>query len=453
MWYRLCSLVVACLLTFAGVGRAGEKYPISSAKKNHWAWKAPVRPALPSAKNTTWGKNAIDAFVLAKLEAAGLEPAAAAPREQLIRRVTFDLIGLPPTPAEVDAFVHDNSPHAWDKVIDRLLASPHYGERWGRHWLDLARFAESNGYEHDEARPNAWRYRDYVIRSFNSDKPYDRFIKEHLAGDELYPADANALIATGFNLLGPDMTDASSQAQRRQNTLDDMTDTAGLVFLGLTMGCARCHDHKFEPIPQADYFRLQAFFTPAQFRSDLPVATRSERLAYEQALKNYLTLIKPVQDALTKLEEPYRKKLYEERLGKMSEEVRTAHRTPANKRSPAQKELVEKTTRLLVVSAKQVVAAMPGAERAKHKELEQQLKEFDGKKPSPLSVAMGLQEASREAPRTFRLVRGELSHPAEEVQPGWPIILTPNHHSIAAKVSPSPATSGRRTALANWIAS
>src|SRR5262249_40458723 len=155
---------------------------------------------------------------------------------------------------------------------DRLLASPHYGERWGRHWLDLARFAESNGYEFDEVRPDAWRYRDYVIRSFQTDKPYDRFVREQLAGDELAPDDADALIATAFNLLGPDMTDAADQAQRRLNTLNDMTDTAGLAFLGLTIACARCHDHKFEPLPQADYYRLQAFFAPAAFRHDLVIA-------------------------------------------------------------------------------------------------------------------------------------------------------------------------------------
>src|SRR5207253_2176266 len=166
----------------------------------------------------------------------------------------------------------DESSDAWEKVIDRLLASPHYGERWGRHWLDLARYAESNGYEFDEPRPNAWHYRDYVIASFNSDKPYDRFIKEQLAGDELFADDPQALIATGFNLLGPDMTDSANQLQRRQNTLDDMTDTAGFAFLGLTVGCARCHDHKFEPIPQTDFYRLQAFFAPAVFRKDMPVS-------------------------------------------------------------------------------------------------------------------------------------------------------------------------------------
>ena len=182
-------------------------------------------------------------------------------------------------------------------MIDRLLASPQYGERWGRHWLDLARYADTNGYEFDEPRPDAWRYRDYVIRSFNADKPFDRFVLEQLAGDEAFPGDPEALVATGFNLLGPDMTDASDQAQRRLNTLNDMTDTAGLAFLGLTIACARCHDHKFEPIPQTDYFRLQAFFTPAAFRRDLPVATAEQAKAHAAANAAYLELTKELREA------------------------------------------------------------------------------------------------------------------------------------------------------------
>jgi hypothetical protein len=224
---RLLALVVALV---AAPVRADEG-------ADHWAWKKPTRPTVPAG-----APNPIDAFIRAKQKAAGITPAPPATREQLIRRATFSLTGLPPTPEETAAFVADTSPQAWERVVDRLLASPRYGERWARHWLDLARYADTNGYEFDEPRPDAWRYRDYVIRSLNADRPYDRFITEHLAGDEAYPGDADALIATGFNLLGPDMTDASDQAQRRLNTLNDMTDTAGLVFLGLTITCARCHD-------------------------------------------------------------------------------------------------------------------------------------------------------------------------------------------------------------------
>src|SRR6266540_1545005 len=228
------SLPLALLLTATAWGNDEET--LTPRQKAHCAWKKPVRPAVPPVKDATWGRNPIDAFVAARREEAGLPPAPPASREQLIRRLSFDLIGLPPTSQEIDAFVEDKYPYFCERLVERLLSSPHYGERWGRHWLDLARFAESNGYEFDEVRPDAWRYRDYVLRAFNDDKPYDRFILEQLAGDELFPDAPDALIATGFNLLGPDMTDAGSQAQRRQNTLDDMTDTAGLAFLGLTLG-------------------------------------------------------------------------------------------------------------------------------------------------------------------------------------------------------------------------
>src|SRR5205823_1473719 len=293
--YLFRGLLVAVVLAAAAPLRADPP-------ADHWAWRKPVRPKVPATAT-----NPIDAFIRARLKAVGLAPAPPASREQLLRRVTFDLTGLPPTPEEVEAFVKDTSPAAWEKVVDRLLASPRYGERWARHWLDLARYADTNGYEFDEPRPDAWRYRDYVIRSFNADKPFDRFVKEQLAGDELFPGDPDALVATGFNLLGPDMTDASDQAQRRLNTLNDMTDTAALAFLGLTVTCARCHDHKFEPIAQRDYFRLQAFFAPAAFRRDLPVSTAAEAKAREEKERTYLGLTKELRDEIAALEGPHRR--------------------------------------------------------------------------------------------------------------------------------------------------
>ncbi len=237
-------------------GKSSGEFAITDADQQHWAFQPVQRPQPPEIRNPQSAvRNPIDQFILAQLEAAGLQPAPPADPRTLIRRLTLDLIGLPPTPEEVDAFVRDtirNPQSAIESLIDRLLASPHYGERWGRHWLDLARFAETDGFEHDAIRPHSWRYRDYVIKAFNDDKPYDRFIREQIAGDELWPADPEAVTATGFNLLGPDMVDSSDQLQRRHNTLNDMTDTASLSFLGLTMGCARCHDHKFEPLSQRD---------------------------------------------------------------------------------------------------------------------------------------------------------------------------------------------------------
>jgi hypothetical protein len=366
--------------------------------------------------------------------------------------VTLDLVGLPPTHAEVDAFVRDRSPAAWQRVVDRLLASPHYGERWGRHWLDLARFAESNGFEFDEARPDAWRYRDYVIAALNADKPYDRFVREQLAGDELYPEDSAALVATGFNLLGADMTDSSDQAQRRHNMLIDMTDTAGLAFLGLTVGCARCHDHKFEPIPQSDYYRLQAFFTPAVFRKDLAIASRAQQDRYRKALARYAALVQPTREALARLEAPYRRRLREARLARLSDEARAAHRTDPASRTPAQQALVAKTDRLLKVSLAGVVKAMTAADRTRHRRLQDRLKKSDRHKPAPLPVALGLKDLRGKPPRTFVLERGERGSPGDEVRPGFPIILALGYKSAPARLKPPrPSTTGRRSALAQWI--
>ena len=418
---------------------------------DHWAFRPPKRGQIPSTRHQI--PNPIDAFVRAKLEGAGLTPAPSASREQLIRRATFDLTGLPPTPEEIDAFLKDESADSWEKVIDRLLASPRYGERWGRHWLDLARYADSNGYEFDEPRPDAWRYRDYVIRSFNADKSFDRFVTEQLAGDEAFPGDRDALIATGFNLLGPDMTDAADQAQRRLNTLTDMTDTASLVFLGMTVTCARCHDHKFEPIPQTDYFRLQAFFTPAAFRRDLPVATAEQRAAHESADREYRKLTVPLRDEIAALEGPVREKLFAAKLAKLSPEAQAAHRTPPEKRTGGEQELVAETEKKVVITPAEVSKAMPADDRAKLAELQKKLKAFDVKKPAALPVAMGLTDRPGPPPKTHLLERGELANKGTEVRPGFPTVLSPGGKPVAATVESLPQSTGRRLALAKWVVS
>ncbi len=240
---------------------AGTKWDLSGA--DLWPYK-PLRK-YDATKS-------IDSFIDAQLRAKGLRAAAAADRRTLIRRVSINLTGLPPTPEALEAFVADRSAQAYEKLVDRLLASPQYGERWGRHWLDVVRYADTNGYSNDFERPNAWRYRDYVIRAFNEDKPYNRFVLEQIAGDELFPGDAEALLATGFLRAGPwEHTAMSVEAVTRQLFLDDVTHATVNVFLGLTAGCARCHDHKFDPIPTKDYYRVQAVFATSEFaRPELP---------------------------------------------------------------------------------------------------------------------------------------------------------------------------------------
>ena len=269
-------------------------------------------------------RNPIDAFVLAGLEARGLQPTPPADKATLLRRVTFDLIGLPPTPDEIDAFLKDDSPDAYEKVVDRLLASPHYGERWGRHWLDVARFSESQGFEYDRIRDNAWRYRDYVIQAFNDDKPYPQFVKEQIAGDVLPPgADApgspqTAIVATGFLTAGPwDEAGNGSvstllKARIREEELEDMLSTVGQTFMGLTVNCARCHDHKFDPIKQTDYYRLKAVFEGVRY-GNRPLLTPEESRRRDEEIARTNKRIDEIAGRLAVLEQAGRDKALHDR--------------------------------------------------------------------------------------------------------------------------------------------
>ena len=240
--------------------------PNLPASENHWSWQPLERPSVPEFQGIP---HPIDAFVSAKLQPHGLKLAPEASRRALVRRLTFNLIGLPPTPQEVHAFLDDTCPDAYPKLIDRLLASPAYGEHWARQWLDLARFAETDGFEHDKTRPNAWRYRDWVIQALNDDLPYDEFVRQQIAGDQLHPDSPAAAIATGFLLAGQDMPDINLKEERRHMLLNEMTATVGSAFLGLSIGCSQCHDHIYDPLPQREFYQMRAFF-----ESDLQLKER-----------------------------------------------------------------------------------------------------------------------------------------------------------------------------------
>ncbi len=405
----------------------GRVFAVTEADRNHWAFRPLGRVEPPGGAG-----HPVDRFIRAKL--GSLPPSPPASRGALLRRAAFDLTGLPPAPAEIDAFAGDASPGAWEKAVDRLLASPRYGERWGRHWLDLARFAESNGFEHDLVWAHAWRYRDYVIRSFNADKPFDRFLREQVAGDELWPDDPEALVATGFNLLGPDMDDSSDQVQRRHNTLNDMTDTTAAVFLGLTLGCARCHDHKFEPLSQKDYYRLQAFYMPASFRRDAPVPTTAERVVFEKEMEEYNR--HPQIREISAIEAPCREKAREKKLRALSAEAMEAHRTPPEKRTTEQANLALETEPMIEVAEKDLVAEMSPADRARRKALQEEIKRL----PKPPSLPLAITVAPGKSARTFVLFRGEYTMPRDEVKPGFPEVL-------GGGEAPRPA----RSALADWL--
>jgi len=294
---------------FPAAAETGKK---RSRDPNHWSFKTPVDPPLPAIQDKAWPKSELDHFILAKLEHEHLAPAAQADRRTLIRRATFDLTGLPPTPAEISEFLADKSPDAFTKVVDRLLASSAYGERWGRHWLDVARYADSNGLDENVAQGNAWRYRDYVVNAFNNDKPYDQFLTEQIAGDLLPATDDNAvrnerLIATGFLAIGPKVLAEVDESKMQMDIVDEQIDTLGRAVLGMTFGCARCHDHKFDPIQTADYYGLAGIFkstkTMDSFKKvakwhENPVPT-DEALAQKSAFEVQLTAAKGAIQQLT----------------------------------------------------------------------------------------------------------------------------------------------------------
>ncbi len=299
--------IVAGLALLPAARAADQVAPLGEytpEQRGFWAFVKPVSPPVPEfsdAAGRAFVKNPIDAFVLARLRAAGLEPNGRADRATLCRRVYFDLVGLPPTPNEVAAFVADRASDAYEKLVERLLASPHHGERWGQHWLDVVRFAETDGFEYDTYRANAWRYRDYVVRAFNADKPYDRFLSEQIAGDELGPDNDEMLVAAGFNRLAPLRRNAGNQevARSRNEVLTEMTNVVGAAFLGVTIGCARCHDHRFDPIKQTDYYRLQAYFS-ATLSKDVVRYTPEQRAAWQVKAGPITKEIKRTRAALDK---------------------------------------------------------------------------------------------------------------------------------------------------------
>ncbi len=428
----------------------GAEYTVRRAGRDArwWAFRDVISPAVPTV-NSPWIRGPIDAFILRQLRARGLTPSPAADPRALIRRVTFDLTGLPPAPEAVERFVRDPSPAAYDRVVDRLLASPAYGERWARMWLDLARYAESEGFKADETRPDAWRYRDYVIRSFNDDKPYDRFIREQIAGDELFPNDPNALVATGFNRHWADESNARNLALRRQEILNDITDTVGSVVLGLTVGCARCHDHKYDPIPQKDYYRLQAFFAAVQPRSDLVLAPPPEIERHRQALAEWESATEPARKRIAAIEEPVRRRLVVGKRMPFTDDVQAAIDTPAARRTALQWQLFLQVSPQLEITDEEIAKALKPEQRSEWEAARARVTGCGVKRPAPLPTAQGVTDVGPEAPPTHVLNVGLYDSPGELVEPGFLSAVDRR----PARITPpgSLRSTGRRSALAAWL--
>lgn len=408
---------IALLKRWINEGASWPTGAMTNAKPQvWWSFQTPKTPTVPNL-HSAWIRNPIDVFVLAKLQENGLKPSPPAPRSVLIRRAYMDLIGLPPTPAEVEAFVRDKSPNAWEKVIDGLLASPRYGERWGRHWLDLARYADSGGFEGDRDRTLAWRYRDYVIDAFNQDKPYNEFLREQIAGDELKPDSPEALIATGYLACGPQDI-VENNARTRANELDDLVATTGSVMLGLTIGCARCHDHKYDPVKQTDYYRLSAIFAPTE-RREVECASAEERRVvaeHNAPLEKQLAGLRPQVEAMRKQGED------------------AAVKAGQTKPNDAQ-----------------ILAALPEAARKQLAALQHQVSGLEAQR-SDVPHAQIVTDKGRDFPASHLLLRGDAYHPGDEVKPGF-VCSLPNGATDIGPSSAKSATTGRRTALADWLTS
>ena len=425
----------------------------TAPQRRYWAFQKVVRPPVPASATPTWARNPIDHFISAKLAEKSIAPSPEADRTTLLRRVTLDLIGLPPTPEETEAFLADKSPEAYEKVVDRLLASPAYGERWARHWLDLARYAESDGFADDLTRPNAWRYRDYVIQSFNEDKPYDRFIQEQIAGDELWPENLNSRLATAFNRHYSDQPDARFLFTRRQETLNDITDTVGSVFLGLTFECARCHDHKFDAILQADYYRLQAFFANVVADDKVVVLPADKLTAHHLQLAPWLEKTKPIREKMEAILAERRKRNYDTSYDKYSPDIQKILSTPDSELT-ARERLIDywaNHSPHLVAPDDALIAGLKGEKKKEFEALKKELEQYKDLYPGDLPTGSAMVDLSGEAPPTHVLGGGVDTQTREEVQPGFLTILDPNDPKIEPPADGR--STGRRSVLARWIAS
>ncbi len=454
---------------------------IPAAARNYWAFQKPVHPSPPIPN-----LHPIDAFIAKTLEQRGLLPGPPAGRATLVRRAYLDLLGLPPTPAEVNDFVGDQSPKAWEKLIDRLLASPQYGEKWGRHWLDVARYADSNGFEHDFDRPNAWRYRDYVIQSFNRDKPYDVFLREQIAGDEFARVTNETLIATGFlrNYAKVGFREKDNP-EFRYEYLDDMIATIGRGVLGLTVQCARCHNHKFDPILQKDYYKLQASLF-GYVEVDHPLTSPAEAAAYQSKLADVASRLADVRMKIATIEQPYRKVLLAEKYKRFPQNIQNAIATPEAQRTPGQVLLANQVIRTVSVSGADVDRVMKADDLQRKQLLTDASREIEKDRPAPIPVAMGITDGDYRytpdgpgdepapgkgikqqavggsflhrgpepyaTPPSYLLIRGDVNSRGPQMEPGFVTVIAKADQPVALPPADG-RTSGRRLALAEWLTS
>jgi uncharacterized protein DUF1553/uncharacterized protein DUF1549/cytochrome c len=417
-----------------------------------WSFQKVVRRAVPKSGDA-WVRNDIDEFILQRLKAESLRASRRASPAELVRRAYLDLWGLPPSFEQIREFTSDASPNAWPKLIDKLLSSPHYGEKWGRHWLDLVRYSDTAGFELDSYIHDAWRYRDWVVEAFNTDKPYDRFIREQIAGDELFPEDPVAHTGTGLYCVGPNRDLFPDQADiNRDEILTDYVDTTSSVFLGLTAGCARCHDHKFDPISQEDHYRIRAIFAPAV--KTKVALNRLTSLGFDVGESVREWKLREVGEQIRAVQSRCQSEVRSGKMSVLPADAQEALRLPDSDRTQRQRELATQYQSAGRITDDEVRACMTPEESAKLHHIEKLLvRMYADYRSKPF--ACGIADWWNVAPRTFLPARG--SRPEREVQPGFFSVLgggevpPPAEKREATGPIPLMPTTGRRSALARWI--
>ena len=441
-----CSLTTAAACFCAALAISSASAASSETAVGYWSFRPPTEHEPPVAE-TAWSRNPVDAFVWQGLREHGLEPSPQARKERLLRRVWLDLTGLPPTPEQAETFLSDPSPLAYERLVDSLLASPHYGERWAQKWLDVVRFADTDGFERDGYREHGWRYRDYVVRAFNSDKPFDRFVLEQVAGDELFPDSEEALVATGFHGAGPRHVISGNQDkdEARQEVLTEMAIGVGQALIGLTVQCARCHDHKFDPISQEEYYRLESFFGATELK-EVPTASEDEIAAQEKATAEHEAQLEPLKAQLKEIEEPFNAQVRERKRAALEPDHAAALKIPEDERTEEQERLAKEANSQIKPVWYEIVPLMPPETKRQRAELRQKLHTLELHRPDPPAAAFAVANLA-EPSASHVLQGGDYRRKGKAVSPGFLQVV-----GTLGVEAPSSGT-GRRSALARWLTS
>ncbi len=420
---------------------------ITDADQQWWAFQPLKRPDIPRDAGDGWSQSPVDQFVRHRLSQADMHPAPRADEVALIRRLYFDLIGLPPTPEEIDAFLSDDAPDAWKRLVEKLLADSRYGEHWARFWLDLVRYAESDGWKADGYRPHMWRYRDYVVGAFNEDKPYPRFVQEQLAGDEMPGDDPSALAAAGFLRLGIYEYNQRDARAHWNDIINEITDVTGDVFLGMGIACARCHDHKFDPLLQKDYFQLRAFFEPLLWRDSVTAGTDEKQAEWQRRQAAWDEATQDLRTQLDALTRPYQDRVRDTVFEKFPLEIQACITKPPEARTSWDHQMAYLMQRQVADEGGGPRKVMPKDVQANYDRLKQKLAEFDELKPRPSPVVMTVADAPGEISPTI-IPQGSSG---TAVGPGFLSVLANEPPSAELGIVPQEDSSGRRSALAAWI--